>query len=346
MSNDNKKVVCDDNEITNIDSVHNFVQIKETIQKPLSKKFTLKNYNNSFKHKLINIIGELHEDIFKCNKNSISVIDYSINRLKNNDNCRLFLEAPSFFNYNDLPKVGSQAVRDVHKKIDESMFEKYVYNIDNRSILLKENDKNEVGLKRQGDLYYNFDKLYIKPILDSLSKKNDINKSLLIQQTNPILYNYVLPYTVDKLLNISPIENKHPYKNQLNLYIRKLNSMFTDIYNKVIEITEISYSKTKEGDFNKVVDQLKIKNKVNITLNNIHSSLKMAWAMVLDFVVITKIMENNDINEYIIIVGDWHMENISKTLSEFPNCSILQEKLGGRRNKCINTKGLKTFCSL
>ena len=53
--------------------------------------------------------------------------------------------------------------------------------------------------------------------------------------------------------------------------------MFTDIYNKVIEITEISYSKTKEGDFNKVVDQLKIKNKVNITLNNIHSSLKIHY---------------------------------------------------------------------
>jgi hypothetical protein len=118
---------------------------------------------------------------------------------------------------------------------------------------------------------------------------------------------YIQPFDKNKLL--------HANSTELKSYVNKLNKKFTDC---------------------------------DEHLNN-HSTiyeLKWAWAMVMDYTILEKMLRpDDDINEYVIVVGENHCKNIHDTVLTWSKdvVEILSNETR-QPDTCITTKTLKKQC--
>lgn len=75
-------------------------------------------------------------------------------------------------------------------------------------------------------------------------------------------------------------------------------------------------------------------NKMLYLHKNPHQVLKNAWKKVADYYILAKILKNDDIDEYIIVLGDAHRVNIQMVIKNFT--TQLNNQIGGKSENCIN----------
>jgi len=342
MSTGDKNIICNDQIITNLRSVHNLIQFK---YKPTESEDT----------KLVTIIGELHEHTFNCRSSSSSIIEYAKSRIQNNPNCILLLEAPCFFKHEQLSKVGSDAIREASTYFNQDdVTNGKLDNFDIRSIILKRrNQRDQDGLNTQNRLYYDFNKIYIDGLCSSL--EGDNSNTACSTWAGAIIADYIEPYTEEEIKNVLNIQPNNPHKKEIEqlISIDELNIVKDKLYK--IQNTKIqsiaSIVKKNEGMPEITKEKLSKRkrqiNEIKKTLEEIKDKLREIWATIVDIHLISKITSVNNTNEFIIVIGDWHRRNISEILkSKFTESfTVVSEKLGGNEDSCINTSELKTFCS-
>ena len=108
---------------------------------------------------------------------------------------------------------------------------------------------------------------------------------------NVIESNFVLPY-FEKYKNAFQLE---PDKYDQSIYNYLIGPFLTDI----------------TQTFNAIGSQIR----QNYSINHIQLSLKEAWKKVADFFILREILKNNQINEYIVILGNKHFENLRVILA-------------------------------
>lgn len=78
----------------------------------------------------------------------------------------------------------------------------------------------------------------------------------------------------------------------------------------------------------------------NYSIDKIQHTLKEAWKKVADFFILREILRESDINEYIVILGKKHFENLRFILSKMGEEINYQE---GKPEKCVNLYYTYTF---
>ena len=241
---------------------------------------------------LFTFIGELHKETFKCDEPSISIATYCRNAAERNPNCRIMLEYGS---RDDIKKWSDCTIKETFECLKnlevESGRSSQVIPFDERPII--------IGIDKQYDLYWvdwsSFDtdiygneydyisKCYVNPFFDKVECKDD--KGLL------------------KLLPQRFFPNLES-RNHLVSYHKSLIKKF-EFIKTLIEQKKI-IEKTQS------IDEILIEHKKSI--DEIKANLQIYWAQVTDFYVLKKLFmrhSNPDINEYIVLIGEYHKQNIT-----------------------------------
>ena len=84
-------------------------------------------------------------------------------------------------------------------------------------------------------------------------------------------------------------------------------------------------------------------------VNDYVYDLKVAWAKVMDYVILLQICSfGKEVNEVIVVVGEFHRQNISNALKEWSNCKMItgSDYLNEvkSKNNCVRKKKLKVIC--
>ena len=79
-------------------------------------------------------------------------------------------------------------------------------------------------------------------------------------------------------------------------------------------------------------------------LDDIREKLVKGWAIVADYFIIKEIVKQNDVDEYILILGKAHIKNIEKVFKNiYANfVSQISDHQIGKNKKCV--KLYKTYC--
>jgi hypothetical protein len=296
-----------------------FVTSKESIDSAISLSQYI--YNGAI---LFTFIGELHKEIFKCDEPSISIATYCRNAAKRNPNCRIMLEYGSRDDVNKWSDCTIKETFDCLKKLElEPGRSSQVIPFDERPII--------IGIDKQYDLYWadwsSFDthtygneydyisKWYVKPFFDKVECKDDKGLLKLLPQRfflNLESYNHLVSY--HKIL------------------IKKFEFIKTLIEQKK------SIEKTQS------IDESLIEHKKSIA--EIKRLLQIYWAQVADFYVLKKLFirspSNPNIDEYIVLIGEYHKQNITEFIKSFSKSKDLYYNLVDQ-NKNIDKDG-KVVC--
>lgn len=271
----------------------------------------IKNFTyDKNKNKLITIIGELHGININCEQD------------ENNE-------------------------KDEIKEIDIVEYIKYVSKDVNKKVIL-EYDKYS---QPEGILYGNINKI-----------DNEINETNTNIKKNPIDFRrqYLgvnkqdILYSDPNLYLYSKEDILKFYIDPFFLYVGEKTKFITgeENYNEIVDILYTDYLPKVGDQFNKLAvfinnewDKLD-KNNKKIAVHN----LKVLWAQLGDFYILRELFKEEDIDEYIILIGKAHYYNIKKYLDEIL-CEPFNKKHHDKFyfqkitdksvnsfNKCINIK--------
>jgi hypothetical protein len=246
--------------------------------------------------RLITIIGELHATPFKCPQPSITIAQFCKNAVSRNSKCRVLLE------YNKLDKdcppsewTSCEVLTTTYNELKKS----------NESQIIP-SDARPSFIKRQGQNYLyghhtRMDQEY-KYIRDNFV--NPFTKAFEIKslEINPLLQK--------KTPNFLDQKNFHPviYEFFKFYYVNHMIVRFRDIDKLIRDKQEIYLPDGREVQ------------------GSIYERLKEAWAAVSDFFIMKSLFTINDnIDEYILIVGDGHRFNIQRAF-EYINNKIKSQK--------------------
>jgi hypothetical protein len=296
-----------------------FVTSKESIDSAISLSQYI--YNGVI---LFTFIGELHKEIFKCDEPSISIATYCRNAAERNPNCRIMLEYGSRDDLNKLSDCTIKETFECLKKLEiESGRSSQVIPFDERPII--------IGRDKQYDLYWadwsSFDthtygneydyisKWYVKPFFDKLECVND--QGLV------------------KLLPERLFLNRDSHTHLVS-YHKSLIQKFKFIKTLIEQKKSIEKSQT--------IDESLIEHKKSIA--EIKRLLQIYWAQVADFYVLKKLFipspSNPNIDEYIVLMGEYHKRNITDFINSFSKSKDLYYNLVDQ-NKNIDKDG-KVVC--
>ena len=251
------------------------VYIENSVNLNSTNNFSQIIYNT----RLITLIGEIHEYIWTCPAPNINISDYCIERVKQNENCRILLE------YNpaaDPKTIGSQAIRSVFNSLSNiENGNKYIIPFDFRSFFLTP--------RGQSELY-------------------DHNWNNTLKNLNEIRSKFILPY-FDNFQSTFGLESED-YEQGIYNYLTK----------PFLEDTTQTFQAAK-----KQIEE-------NYSIDYIQLTLKEAWKKVADFFILREILKKSDIDEYIVILGKKHFENLRFILSTMGEEINSQE---GRPGNCV-----------
>lgn len=160
----------------------------------------------------------------------------------------------------------------------------------------------------------------------------DYRSYFLSPQGQSFLYDYdwrneSITYDAIELNFVIPYFKK--YKTAFEL---KPDDYDQGIYNYLVGpfLTDVTQT------FNAIGSQIRH----NYAINDIQLSLKEAWKKVTDFFILREILKNNQINEYIVILGNKHFENLRVILANMATEINYQQ---GTPQNCVKLYHTYTF---
>lgn len=72
--------------------------------------------------------------------------------------------------------------------------------------------------------------------------------------------------------------------------------------------------------------------------------LKWAWAMVMDYKILNTILSSENTTEYIIIAGNNHLTNLTKTLDQMDDCTNITRLGNNNEKNCVAVHKMKRMC--
>ena len=174
---------------------------------------------------------------------------------------------------------------------------------------------------------------------DELDKIGSVN----IQQiaTNDELKEDIIKYDIRrKYLTREEQDNLYnTYKLDIKAYIKIFEESYTDIiYNETENIVDIVFF----TNFSKVIQQNfdRIKALGSSSINTIETIniLRQSFAMITDYFLLKQIfMCDDSVNEYIVIAGDYHINNIIQNMINYDKIYIAYlEDVALKNQKCVN----------
>ena len=246
------------------------------------RNFTYDEKNN----KLITIIGELHGKTIDCEENE-----------ENEEN--------------------EESKETKVEKVKEFDIVEYIKNVSkyfNKKIIL-EYDKYS---QPKGISYGNINKIDKEITIESnpniIKIPIDFRRQYIGVEAQDKLYNSpdIYLYSKDEILR-TYVDPFYTNVGEKTKYIKGEEN-----YNELVNILYTDYLPKVGDNFNKIAiyirdnwDKIDEKNK-KITVHN----LKVLWAQLGDFYVLREIFKEEDINEYVILIGKGHYYNITKYLNE------------------------------
>ena len=174
---------------------------------------------------LITIIGELHNKLFECKGETVSISDYIADILNTNESSMVILEYQK--DRDDVGSLLSKTIVDTYRKV---IAKDKIEPFDNRNAFLGEenhfrlyNDPNLIYLTKD-DIYY----MYMKPFYDKAGEYLSLDGHLYQEDAITFLYN-----NYSKSIN-----------NELDNLSQNLNSMNNDII-----IHKLKFIWAKVADF-------------------------------------------------------------------------------------------------
>ena len=132
----------------------------------------------------------------------------------------------------------------------------------------------------------------------------------------------------------------------------KVRNSFIVPFLKNISLFEMNKNYSEESEFLKIYvnNMVKYFKKIDIeltqkkNLDDIREKLVKGWAIVADYFIIKEIVKQNDVDEYILILGKAHIKNIEKVFKNiYANfVSQISDHQIGKNKKCV--KLYKTYC--
>jgi hypothetical protein len=180
-------------------------------------------------------------------------------------------------------------------------------------------DKTRIGSTVIRDVFTSYD-----TTVRDRSIGIDIRTDFITRESQSLLYNddygfarkygnstrllkkdYVVPYTNSKIKNNSKSVEVKTYSKNLNLLFDEYNKRLPDVMD-----------------------------------------LKWAWAKVMDCTILDRMLEeDNDIDEYVLVVGENHCKNIHEVISTWsPECVEILNHTYREAGMCITTKKMKKTC--
>lgn len=189
--------------------------------------------------------------------------------------------------------------------------------------ILLEYNPSETNLDRIGstiinDIFSGTD----KTMKTKRTKGIDNRQDILSRDQQNMLYN-------DDIKFSSTYENKSD-KLMLDFVYSYLNSP--------IKKSSSEYSERLNIYKDHVDDCFKKLSKDNINVLD----LRWAWCKSMDHHVLTTITKSNEVNEYIIVVGENHRSNITEVVKQW-GVEVSEQK-GKTSSDCVNLKGLEMRC--
>jgi hypothetical protein len=141
-----------------------------------------------------------------------------------------------------------------------------------------------------------------------------------------IMEDFIEPFDVKKLERDFPIPRNCANRNDLEKYLESVSATFNDCY--------LSF----ESCLMKTTD----------VTDCVHK-LKVAWAKVMDYVILLQLCSfEKEVNEVIVVVGEFHRQNISSVLKEWSHCRMITgtKELNDvkSKNNCVRRNKLKVIC--
>lgn len=257
-----------------------FVETKEFIDSAMS--FSQYIFDGK---RLITIIGEYHTNPFQCPQPSITIANFCKKAVSRNDKCRVLLE------YNKLDKdcppsewTECEVLRTTYNELKES----------NESQMIPSDIRPAFITRREQNYLYGTTHTHMDGEYKYIREKfvNPFTKTFGITslEINPVLLQKKTPKFLDQ-------KDFHPviYEFFKFYYVNHMIVRFRDIDKLIREKQEIYLHDGREVQ------------------GSIYERLKEAWAAVSDFFIMKSLFTINDnINEYILIVGDGHRFNIQR----------------------------------
>ena len=252
--------------------------------------------------RLITIIGELHTTPFQCPQPSITIAQFCKNAVSRNHNCRVLLE----YNKSDNvcpPSEWSECevLRTTYNELKESNESQMIPSDIRPSFITRKEQNYLYGTThtRMDPTSMHQEYKYIREKFVNTFMKNFEIPSLEI----PVLLQKKTPKFLDQ-------KNFHPiiYEFFKYYYVNHMIVRFQNIDKLIREKQAIYLPDGREVQ------------------GSIYERLKEAWAAVSDFFIMKSLFTINDnINEYILIVGDGHRFNIQRAF-EYINAKIKTQK--------------------
>ena len=246
--------------------------------------------------RLITIIGELHTTPFQCPQPSITIAQFCKNAVSRNDKCRVLLE------YNKLDKgcppsewSACEVLTTTYNELKESNESQMIPSDIRPSFITRQEQNYLYGTHTRMDGEYKY------------IREKFVNPFTKIFEITSLEINPILQKKTSKFLDQ---KNFHPliYEFFKYYYLNNMIMRFRDIDKLIREKQEIYLPDGREVQ------------------GSIYERLKEAWAAVSDFFIMKYLFTINDnINEYILIVGDGHRFNIQRAF-EYINGKIKTQK--------------------
>ena len=85
-------------------------------------------------------------------------------------------------------------------------------------------------------------------------------------------------------------------------------------------------------------------------INDYVYKVKVAWAMVMDYVILLRVCSfGTEVNEVVVVIGEFHRQNISNEMKKWSGCKMItgSNDLNEVKstNNCVRKKKLKVICS-
>ena len=258
---------------------------------------------------LATFFGEYHEQTFQCGGGNDITIYQYLKKRVVDNNQCRFL-----LEYH--PDLPVQEISKIGTDVLRSVFstsEKVNGLIRERAVGV---DIRENYITRDGQsLLYNEDQAFKKRYIDTMN-------------LSAIMQDFIEPFDVERLKRDFPIPRNCGYRRNLEKYLESVTAVFRDCY--------------KEFNDTKTIDDVK-------KLNDFVYNIKVAWAKVMDYVILLQICSfGKEVNEVIVVIGEFHRQNISNAMKGWSDCKMItgSDDLNHVKseNNCVRKKKLKVIC--
>ena len=273
-------------------------------------QFELYDPSSGKLRRLLTIIGEHHEQTFECGGANDITIYQYLKKRVLNNDRCRFL-----LEYH--PALPKREVSKIGTEVIRSVFstsDQVNGSIQDRVVGV---DIRENYITRDGQsLLYNEEQSFKKQYMDDMD-------------VSAIIKDFIVPFDVQMLEQDFPISGNCGYRRDLEKYLESLAATFRDCSSSLEALK-------------KTMDVKR--------LNDSVYKLKVAWAKVMDYVILVQMCSfEKEVNEVIVVIGEFHRQNICNAMKEWSNCKMITGSCEVNqiksKNNCVRKKNLKVICN-